>query len=124
MPFQLKRTTLRIHPDDGVPGQCSCACCSVRNAVRTEGDPPQVAQDSAKAIVRKLEPTRCAKSMRGAIPLARTKSPGVPPAALLEKKAKSTSCDLRRNSHYRGRTPQIRTARSRQTTHHDQAAAA
>ena len=32
-------------------GQCSCACCSVRNAVSTAGDPPQAAQDSAEARV-------------------------------------------------------------------------
>ncbi len=37
-------------------GQCSCACCSVRNAVRTMGDPPQAAQDSARARAISLEP--------------------------------------------------------------------
>src|SRR6266478_2614347 len=37
-------------------GQCPCACCSVRNAVRTGGDCPQAAQDSATATIMTPEP--------------------------------------------------------------------
>jgi hypothetical protein len=39
-------------------GQCSCACCSVRNAVRTIGEWLHAVEDSANAIARspKLKP--------------------------------------------------------------------